>query len=99
MTTPFINRLPALGALPATLPHEGAINLELAEGVLIFRVSSVVQHHIETLVEKERAAGLSAAETDELQRYEDIDDYLSLLNRLVRNFAAAPTEGRQSLAS
>jgi hypothetical protein len=30
---------------------------------------------------------LSPEETDELNRYEEIDDYLSFLNRIVRNLS------------
>jgi hypothetical protein len=93
MNTTSIEPMPAPSGLPATLPPDGAINLELIEGVVVFRVASAVQERIETLLEKERAARLTAPEADELTRYEEIDDYLSFLNRLVRNLAAAQAEG------
>lgn len=93
MNTLLIEPMPAPSGLPATLPPEGAINLELAEGVLVFRVAGAVQERIETLLEKERAAALTPPETDELTRYEEIDDYLSFLNRLVRNLAHAQAAG------
>lgn len=36
-------RLPKLNNLPASLPIEGAVRIELAEGIPIFRASGVVQ--------------------------------------------------------
>lgn len=77
--------VPALRALPSTLQREGAIGVELEEGVLILRVSKSVQNRIEVLLSKLRAANLTPAEENELQQYEDVDDYLSFLNRLSRN--------------
>ena len=77
--------LPKLQSLPTTLPLEGAVRLELEEGVPIFRASETVQTRIETLLEKQQRQQLSQQETCELDAYEEIDDYLSLLNRLVRD--------------
>ena len=90
--------VPVLRALPVTLPRDGAIELELERGVLVFRVSEAVQEHIETLLDKQHTAQLTAAEAQELQRYEEIDDYLSFLNRLMRNLAQAQQQGRDSAA-
>lgn len=84
MLTPSV---PSLSALPLTLPREGAIKLELEEGILIFRVSQAVQDRIEWLLARQREATLTATEMQELQQYEEIDDYLSFLNRLIRNLA------------
>lgn len=92
MTLILSQPVPILHALPITLPREGAIELELEQGVLIFRVSEAVQEHIETLLHKQRAGALTAAEAQELQQYEEIDDYLSFLNRLTRNLAQAQQE-------
>jgi hypothetical protein len=36
--------VPVLSSLPVSLPREGAIEIELEQGVLIFRVSSAVQN-------------------------------------------------------
>jgi hypothetical protein len=82
MTTPL---LPKLQNLPTTLPIEGAIRIELEEGVLIFRASSTVQARIEILLSKQQTSQLNLEEEQELERYEEIDDYLSFLNRVVRN--------------
>lgn len=71
------------------MPDEGAINIVLVEGIPIFRASSAVQERVETLLAKHGEQGLTEAETEELDRYQDIDDYLSYLNRLVRNFTLA----------
>jgi hypothetical protein len=80
-------QLPKLHGLPPTLPRDGAVQLDLEEGVLIFRVSAVVQERIEALLHKQRDATLSTDEALELDQYEDIDDYFSFLNRLLRNLA------------
>ena len=79
--------IPKLHGLPLTLPRDGAVQLELEEGVLILRVSDAVQDRIESLLNKQRDAALSSTEAEELQQYEEIDDYLSFTNRLLRNLA------------
>ena len=81
--------VPVLVQLPASLPVEGALRLELQEGIPIFRASTVVQHRIATLVAALQTGALSAAEQAELDQYEDLDDYLSFLNRVVRNLRQA----------
>jgi hypothetical protein len=84
---------PQLQRLPATLPAEGAVRIEIEEGVPIFRASAAVQARIETFLAKQQATGLSAEEEQELDSYEEIDDYLSFLNRVVRNLAhSSPTQ-------
>lgn len=77
--------LPKLQKLPATLPGDGAISIAIEEGVPIFRASTAVQEHIQDLLDKQRQKRLTSAESDELDRYAEIDDYLSHLNRLIRN--------------
>lgn len=72
--------------LPDTLPRDRAVELDLVEGVLIFRASQTVRDRIETLLEKQQAHGLTEAEELELNQYEELDDYLSLQNRLARNY-------------
>ncbi len=85
LTAMMTYQLPKLRSLPATLPVEGAVRIELEEGVPVFRASGTVQARIETLLLKQRTSRLSAEEEEELNRYEEIDDYLSFLNRIVRN--------------
>ncbi len=80
-----VQSLPRLGGLPTTLPKEGAVSLDLVEGAPVFRASARVQTRIETLLDKQKATQLSQEETRELDRYEEFDDYLSYLNRLVRS--------------
>lgn len=87
MSQALEHQIPKLHGLPLTLPRDGAVQLELEEGVLIFRVSNTVQDRIESLVHKQREASLSPDEAKELEQYEDIDDYLSFTNRLLRNLA------------
>jgi hypothetical protein len=84
MVSPLI---PKLQQLPSTFPLEGAIRIELAEGVPIFRASRMVEARIETLLLQQQMQPLSVEEEQELDRYEELDDYLSFLNRTVRNFS------------
>lgn len=90
--------LPTLHGLPITLPRDGAVQLEIEQGVLIFRVSQAVQDRIEALLSKQSMAGLSQAEAEELAQYEDIDDYLSFTNRLLRNLKQTNEEGSEPSA-
>jgi hypothetical protein len=76
--------LPKLEALPENL-QDGSITIHLEEGVPIFGASQTVREHLEILLEKERLNQLTKSELEELERYEEIDDYLSHLNRVVRN--------------
>ena|SRR3989339_2222614 len=80
-----IHPLPRLQALPSTLPLDKAVRIELEEGVPVFKASGIVHTRIERLLQKERRAALSAKEREELDRYEEVDDYLSFVNRLIRN--------------
>jgi hypothetical protein len=89
MATTLDNTVPSLSGLPTSMPREGAIELELQQGVLILNVSEAVQARIEALIDKQRAGILSPPEVLELSQYEEVDDYLSFLNRLIRNLAQA----------
>jgi len=88
LTYPF----PRLQALPVTLPIEGAVRIEIEEGIPIFKASNGVQTRIEELLQKNQDSGLTAKESEELDRYEEIDDYLSFLNRVVRNLLHVQSE-------
>ena len=87
MTTSLKDPLLMPHDMPAALRRDGAINLEVKQGVIILRASKTVQDRIESLLNKQQTAKLTRAEKKELQQYEQIDDYLSLLNRLSRNLA------------
>jgi hypothetical protein len=89
MNTVMVRPLPRLRALPATLPLEGAVRIELEEGLPVFRASNFIQARIEGLLLKERRLGLTVEEKEELERYEEIDDFLSFINRAVRNLMQA----------
>jgi len=78
---------PKLNHLPMTLPLEGAVRLDLEEGIPVFRASSTVQNHIEALLAKQQITPLHPEEEQELDRYEEIDDYLSFVNHTLRNLA------------
>ena len=79
------NLLPTLQNLPATFPIEGAVKIKLSEGIPIFKASSHVQERIETLLDKQQTESLTLEEIQELDNYEAIDDYLSFVNRTIRN--------------
>ena len=85
MSAPSGSPVPTLRHLPASLPLDGAVRLELQDGVPVLRASTAVQRRITTLLRKQKLGTLSPSKTAELDQYEDLDDYLSLLNRLVRN--------------
>jgi len=85
MNKRLIQQIPKLENLPQTMPKENAVRLELEQGVIIFRASSEVQEQIEDLLEKNKTASLTATEAAELEAFGEIDDYLSHVNRLIRN--------------
>lgn len=84
--------IPRLKVLPATMPVEGSVRIEIEEGVPVFRAASSIQGRIEGLLAKQQESGLSSAENKELDRYEEIDDFLSFVNRLTRNAMAVQDE-------
>lgn len=84
--------LPKLNSLPASLPMEGAVRIELEEGIPIFHASSAVQERVEMLLTKQQEIPLSQEEEEELDHYEEIDDYLSFVNRTLRNLFFAQTQ-------
>ncbi|WP_449419535.1 hypothetical protein [Phormidium nigroviride] len=80
-----INILPKLHNLPSSLPIEGAVRIELEEGIPVFRATSTVQDKIEELLFKQQNSALTPAEEKEFDCYEEIDNYLSFVNRTIRN--------------
>ncbi len=93
-----VETVPRLHGLPVSLPRESAVEIEIEEGILIFRASKIVQKRIEHLLDKQKAAKLSDLEETELDQYEDIDDYLSFLNRLTRNLAEKQPKELESVS-
>jgi hypothetical protein len=85
--------LPKLKNLPEGFSTEGALRIELEEGVPIFRASSVVQSRIQDLLAKQQDTILNSDEEQELDCYEEIDDYLSFVNRTVRNLYLSQQAG------
>src|SRR5437016_14003028 len=49
--------------------------------------SAAVQTRISKLLEKQKSNALTEAEESELMDYEEIDDYLSHVNRVIRNLS------------
>ena len=90
MSTATIRRVPRLGDLPSTVPADGAVRIEIEEGKPVLRASSAVQERIEHLLQKQHGSALTSEEERELDGYEEMDDYLSLVNRVVRDLLDAP---------
>ena len=74
-----------LTILPKNLPLDGAIAITLQDGVMIFRASQNIQERIENLLHKREEIPLTETEEQELDDFEAIDDYLSFVNRMIRN--------------
>ncbi|MGK7928655.1 MAG: hypothetical protein AB4290_26040 [Spirulina sp.] len=74
-----------LERLPGNFPKESMVSIDLVEGIPIFRASEQVQSRIESLLTKYKESNLSDRETEELDSYEELDDYLSWINRTIRN--------------
>jgi len=55
------------------------------DAISILRASPSVQTRIEDLLNKARHVPLSEIEEAELDAYAEVDDCLSLLNRIIRN--------------
>jgi hypothetical protein len=77
--------IPKLNNLPVNLPLDGAVRIEVEEGILIFRASTWLQNRIEELLTKQQETALTPEEISELDCYEEVDDYLSFVNRTLRN--------------
>ena len=71
--------------LPKNLPLDGAIAITLQDGVMIFRASQNIQKRIENLLDKRDETSLNETEEQELDDFAAIDDYLSFVNRMIRN--------------
>lgn len=78
---------PTLTAILESLPLDAAVRIELVGGVPVFRAPPQVRAHIDDLLEQRETRALEPDELRELTRYEELDDFLSLVNRLVRNEA------------
>ncbi len=90
--TVLVESVPRLNRLPVSLSGENAVGIELEDGVLVFRASQAAQNRIEDLLSKQKESRLTQAEEKELREYEEIDDYLSFLNRLTRNLAQSQND-------
>lgn len=77
--------IPKLEALPPSFPAEGALNIKIKEGIPVIKSSSKIQNRIERLINRQKRGELSQDEIDQFDYFEQIDDYISLLNRITRN--------------
>jgi hypothetical protein len=82
-----------LSHLLINLPLDYAVRIEFVEGVPIFRALTKVIERIETLYARSYESSLTTDEENELDGYEELDDYLSLVNRIIRNISLNPNQG------
>lgn len=87
--------VPRINFLPATMLPESAIRVELDEGSLIFKASDRMNERIVDLLSKEKKGLIAPDEKLELDQFEEIDDYLSFVNRLTRNLILKKEEEDQ----
>ncbi|PZV19623.1 MAG: hypothetical protein DCF20_01030 [Pseudanabaena sp.] len=80
-----ISTISPITILPKNLPLDGAIAITLQDGVMIFRASQNIQERIENLLDKREENSLTETEKQELDDFAAIDDYLSFVNRMIRN--------------
>ncbi|MBD0393152.1 MAG: hypothetical protein ICV52_04560 [Microcoleus sp. C1-bin4] len=73
-----------LHRLPNSLPSEGSIGIELVKGLLVFRISTKIQERIETLIAQKTESALTSEEETELDEYQQLVDYLNLVNETMR---------------
>jgi hypothetical protein len=90
---------PTLSGLLRGLRRDGAITIEMEGGAPILRASRAAQDSVEGLLVKQRSVELTPDEEMELRQYEELDDYLSYLNRLTRNLAASPPDTEEGRAA
>jgi hypothetical protein len=90
MTT---NLLLYLHRLPNSLSLEGSICIELVKGLLVFRISTKIQDRIETLIAEKIESALTSEEETELAQYQELVDYLNLVNETIKKAFLYPLQG------
>jgi hypothetical protein len=91
MTT---NLLLNLHRLPNSLSIEGSIGIELVKGLLVFRIFTKIQDRIETLIAQKTESALTSEEETELDQYQQLVDYLNLVNETIKKAFLYPLHGR-----
>lgn len=82
-----------LHRLPNSLPSEGSIRIELVKGLLVFRISTKIQERIETLIAQKTESALTSEEATELEQYQQLVDYLNLVNETIKKAFLYPLQG------
>jgi hypothetical protein len=90
MTT---NLLLNLHRLPNSLSLDGSIGIELVKGVLVFRISTKIQDGIETLSAQKTQSALTSEEETKLDQYQQLVDYLNLVNETIKKAFLYPLHG------
>jgi hypothetical protein len=84
---------PKIHQISTKLPREGIIKIDIEEGIPILRSVDTIQERIEFFLSQQITKKLTIEEEQELNFYEEIDDYLSFLNRLTRNLYLTQNQG------
>ena len=64
---------------------EGAVSVEREEGKLVLRASQPLQQRFEELLQRRKSGTLAAEDLEQYDAICELDDALSLLNRLLRD--------------
>jgi len=76
------------------LIERGSIGIELVTGLLVFRISTKIQDRRETLIAQKTESSLTSEEETELDQYQQLVDYLNLVNETMRKAFLYPLQGR-----
>lgn len=79
--------------MPNSLASEGSIGIELVKGLLVFRISTKIYERIETLIAQKTESALTSEEETELAQYQELVDYLNLVNETMRKAFLYPLHG------
>ncbi len=76
-----ISPVPTLRHLPASLPLDGAVRLELQDGVPVLRASTAVRRRMTTLLRKQKHGTLPPSKMTELHDYPDHQDFRAAITK------------------
>lgn len=80
-----VQEFPNIQRFSQALPLDNIVRVDLQEGIPVLRASARMQKRIQHLLDRAQDGLITPDENNELDRYQEMDDYLSLVNRLVRN--------------
>lgn len=75
------------------MPSEGSLHIELVKELLVFRISTKIQERIETLIVQKTESSLTSEEAVELEQYQQLVNYLNLVNETMSKAFLYPLHG------